>query len=130
MVIDTSALVAILLRESDAELYAQAIDRAPLRLLSAVSRVELAIVIESRKGEPGRLALERLLNEANIETAAVTPQQATAAIEAFRTYGKGRHKAALNIGDCFTYALAQTTGHPLLFKGNDFSHTNVPNALT
>ena len=130
MVIDTSALVAILLGESDAETYAKAMDDAPLRLLSAVTRVELSFVIEGRKGEAGRVDLERLLNDDDFEVVAVTPQQAMIAIHAFRAYGKGRHPAGLNIGDCFSYALASATGHPLLFKGNDFVHTDIRPALT
>lgn len=129
MVIDTSALVAILLRESDAESYAKAMENAPLRLLSAVTRVELSFVIEGRKGEAGRIDLERLLNDGDFEVVAVTPQQAMIAIDAFRAYGKGRHKAGLNIGDCFSYALSSATGHPLLFKGNDFVSTNVRAAM-
>jgi ribonuclease VapC len=130
MVIDTSALVAILLREPDAESYAKAMGDAPLRLLSAVTRVELSCVIEGRKGEAGRMDLEWLLNDGEFEVVAVTPQQAMIAIDAFRTYGKGRHKAGLNIGDCFSYALASAIGHPLLFKGNDFVHTDILATLT
>lgn len=130
MVIDTSVLVAILLREPDAEDYAKAMEDAPLRLLSAVTRVELSFVIEGRKGEAGRIDLERLLTDGEFEVVAVTPQQAMIAIDAFRTYGKRRHKAGLNIGDCFSYALARATGHPLLFKGNDFVHTDIRAALT
>jgi ribonuclease VapC len=129
MVIDTSALVAILLREPGAETYAKAMDNAPLRLLSAVTRVELSFVIEGRKGEAGRTDLERLLNDGDFEVVAVTPQQAMIAIDAFRNYGKGRHPAGLNIGDCFSYALASATGHPLLFKGNDFVQTDIRAAL-
>ena len=129
MVVDTSALVAILLREPDAERFAVALEEARVRLLSAVTRVELTFVIEGRKGEAGRADLERLLNDGEFEVAAVTPQQAMIAITAFRTYGKGRHPAGLNIGDCFSYALARATGYPLLFKGNDFTHTDIQPAL-
>lgn len=129
MVIDTSAVVAILLGEPDAGLYAKALEDSPSRLLSAVTRVELAIVMEGRKGEAGRIHLERLLTEGEFEVVAVTPRQASIAIGAFRTYGKGRHVAALNIGDCFSYALAIESGHALLFKGNDFAHTDVRAAL-
>ena len=128
MVIDTSALVAILLREPDAESYAKAMDDAPLRLLSAVTRVELSFVIEGRKGEAGRIGLERLLNDGEFEVVAVTPQQAMIAIDAFRTYGQGRHKAGLNFGDCFAYALAKATGEALLFKGYDFALTDIARA--
>lgn len=129
MVIDTSALVAILLREPDAERYAKAMDDTPLRLLSAVTRVELAFVIEGRKGEAGRVDLDRFLTDGEFEVAAVTSQQAMIAIDAFRKFGKGRHPAGLNLGDCFSYALASVTGYPLLFKGNDFVHTDIRAAL-
>lgn len=130
MVIDTSALVAILLREPDAERFASAVGEAAVRLVSAVTRVELSCVIEGRKGEAGRTDLELLLRDGGIEVASVTPQQASIAIDAFRRYGKGRgHPAALTIGDCFSYALAVATGHPLLFKGNDFRHTDIRSAL-
>ncbi len=130
MVIDTSALVAILLREPDAERFASAVEGAAVRLVSAVTRVELSCVIEGRKGEAGRTDLELLLRDGGIEVASVTPQQASIAIDAFRRYGKGRgHPAALNIGDCFSYALAVATGYPLLFKGNDFRHTDIRSAL-
>ena len=130
MVIDTSALVAILLREPDAERYDQALAEAPVRLMSAVSRVELSVVIEGRKREAGRADIERLLNDVQIDVAAVMPQQVEIAIDAFRRFGRGRHAAALNIGDCFSYALAKATDLPLLFKGNDFSHTDIRPALT
>ncbi len=129
MVIDTSAIVAILLNEPDAALFTRAIEDAPIRLLSAVTRVELSFVIEGRKNQAGRADLEALIREAGFEIAAVTSQQAEIAINAFRRYGKGRHPAGLNIGDCFSYALAAATGHKLLFKGNDFIHTDIWNAL-
>jgi ribonuclease VapC len=129
MVVDTSALVAVLLGEADAERFAGAIERAPVRLISAVSRVELAFVIESRKGEVGRADCERLLREGMFDIVSVTAQHTDLAIEAFRRFGKGRHRAGLNIGDCFVYALARATGHPLLFKGDDFIHTDIMSAL-
>jgi ribonuclease VapC len=129
MVIDTSAVVAILLCEPDAERFAVALGEASVRLLSAVTRVELSFVIEGRKREAGRADLELLLRDGDFEVVSVTPQQATIAIEAFRRYGKGRHPAGLNIGDCFSYALAVATGHPLLFKGSDFGHTDIRSAL-
>jgi ribonuclease VapC len=94
-----------------------------------VTRVELSFVIEGRKGEPGRRDLERLLGSGGFDIVAVTRTQADLAIDAFRRYGKGRHKAGLNIGDCFTYALAAAGDHPLLFKGNDFIHTDIRPAL-
>jgi ribonuclease VapC len=125
MVIDTSAVVAILFGEVEGPGFADAIQRAPTRLISAVSRVEMSLVVEGRKGAPGREQLELFLARAGAEVAAVTANHAMQAIEAFRHYGKGRHRAGLNIGDCFAYALAQATGLPLLFKGNDFALTDV-----
>ena len=130
MVIDTSAVVAILFEEEDRLRYAEAIEDAPVRLVSAVTRVELSFVVEGRKREAGRERLERFFALTGAEVVAVTPEQATLAIGAFRNYGKGRHPAALNIGDCFSYALASATGHTLLFKGNDFVHTDIRAALT
>ena len=129
MVVDTSALVAILLGEPDAERFAHALSAAPVRLISAVTRVELSFVIKGRKGETGRADLELLLRDGGFDVVSVTPQQATIAIEAFRRYGRGRHRAGLNIGDCFSYALAVATDHPLLFKGDDFIHTDLRPAL-
>ncbi|MGE4043548.1 MAG: type II toxin-antitoxin system VapC family toxin [Acetobacteraceae bacterium] len=129
MVVDTSAIVAVLLAEPDAEPIAKALGEAPARLISAVTRVELSFVIEGRKGEPGRQDLERLLGSGGFEVVSVTPHHADLAIEAFRRYGKGRHPAGLNIGDCFSYALAIATEHPLLFKGSDFAKTDVRVAL-
>lgn len=130
MVIDTSAVVAVLFQEEDQRRYAEAIDGASTRLVSAVSRVELSFVVEGRKREAGRERLERFFALTGAEVVAVTPQQATLAIGAFRDYGKGRHPAGLNIGDCFSYALAIATAHPLLFKGNDFAQTDIRSALT
>lgn len=130
MVVDTSALVAILLREPDANRFDRSLAEAPVRLMSAVTRVELSFVIEGRKREAGRADVERFLNDVHIEIAAVTPQQAEIAIDAFRRFGRGRHRAALNIGDCFSYALAKAIDHPLLFKGDDFIHTDIRPALS
>jgi ribonuclease VapC len=130
MVIDTSAVVAILFEEEDHQHYERAIEGASARLVSAVTRVELSFVIEGRKREAGRERLERFFALTEAEVIAVTPQQAMIAIDAFRNYGKGRHSAGLNIGDCFCYALARATGHPLLFKGNDFVQTDIRSALT
>lgn len=125
MVIDTSALVAILLREPDANRFDHALAETSTRLISAVNRVELSLVIEGRKREAGRADIERLFREIRIEIMTVTSEHAEMAIDAFRRYGRGRHRAALNIGDCFAYALAKATDLPLLFKGSDFSHTDV-----
>jgi ribonuclease VapC len=129
MVIDTSALVAILLGEPDAERLARAVGDAPIRLISAVNRVELSCVVEGRKGETGRADVEVLLRDGGFDIVSVTPQQAEIAVDAFRRFGRGRHRAQLNIGDCFAYALATATGHTLLFKGDDFIHTDIRPAL-
>jgi ribonuclease VapC len=128
MVVDTSALIAILFGEPDADRFVHALADAPIRLISAVTRVELSFVVEGRKGQAGRADLDRLLRDGAFEIAAVTPQQAEIAIAAFRRFGKGRHRAGLNIGDCFSYALAVATDRSLLFKGDDFVHTDVRQA--
>jgi ribonuclease VapC len=94
-----------------------------------VSRVELSFVIEGRKGETGRADVELMLRDGGFDIVSVTPQQAEIAVDAFHRFGRGRHQARLNIGDCFAYALATATGHPLLFKGDDFIHTDIHPAL-
>lgn len=129
MVIDTSALMAILAQEDDAQVYADAIAAAEVRLISAATAVEAGIVALSRYGEPGSQALDRLLREGHIEVVPVTEDHARLARDAFARFGKGRHPAALNFGDCFAHALACATGHPLLFKGNDFARADVQSAL-
>jgi ribonuclease VapC len=128
MVVDTSAVVAILFGEPEAKRFAAVLQDAPRRLISAVTRVELSFVIEGRKGDPGRQDLERLPGRGAFEIVAVTSRHAELAIAAFRRFGKGRHPAALNIGDCFSYGLAVATDHPLLFKGDDFAKTDVRSA--
>ena len=126
MVLDTSALLAILLNEFEAPAYRSEIEADPIRLLSAANLVETAIVIEARVGEAGGRELDLLLHKAGIEVVAVDAGQADLARHAYRQFGKGRHLAGLNYGDCFAYALAQSTGEPLLFKGDDFRKTDVP----
>lgn len=125
MVVDTSAFLAILQLEPEAEHFGALLVAAPVRMISAVTRVELSFVAEGQRGEAGRLALERDLDRAKVDVMPVTVQQASFAIEAFRRFGKGRHRARLNLGDCFSYALATETGYPLLFKGDDFAQTDV-----
>ncbi len=126
MVIDSSVLIAILSNEQDAARFAQAIADASVRLMSAASWLETAIVIEARYGLPGGEKLDQLLQAAQIHLEPVTVEQASVARTAYRQYGKGRgHPAGLNFGDCFAYALAKVTGEPLLFKGHDFSHTDI-----
>lgn len=126
MVLDTSAVLAILLGEPEAVTFSQAIEAAPVRLMSTVSVLEAALVIESRKGPNGRRDLDQFLKDGVTEMVAFDPLQVHVAREAFLKFGKGRHPAALNITDCCSYALAMTSGEPLLFKGNDFSQTDVP----
>lgn len=125
MVIDTSALIAILLGEPEAEALARAIAGDPKRVTSAFTALETGIVIEAKKGEAGGRELDLLLHHARIEIVAMNSDQYETARTAWRTYGKGRHPAGLNIGDCCSYALAKYSGEPLLFKGNDFAQTDV-----
>jgi ribonuclease VapC len=125
MVIDSSAIVAVLLNEKNAAQIAQAIEAASQRLLSAANLLEAAIVIESRKGEAGGRELDLLLYRAAIEIVAVDQDQAETARIAWRRFGKGRHAAGLNYGDCFAYGLAKSRGLPLLFQGDDFSQTDI-----
>jgi ribonuclease VapC len=126
MVLDTSALLAILLDEPERRAFTEAIEAAEGRLLSAASFVEVSMILESRHGAEGMRALDRLLAAARIEIVAVDQPQGIAAREAFRQFGKGRHPAGLNFGDCFAYALAKCRAEPLLFKGGDFTQTDVP----
>jgi ribonuclease VapC len=125
MVIDTSAIVAILFDEPERDHFTGLIDEAGLRLVSVVGRVEAVCVIEGRKHEAGRERLDRFFRLTGAEIVGVTPELPEVAVEAFRRFGRGRHPARLNIGDCFAYALAKTTGEPLLFKGADFGRTDV-----
>ena len=125
MIIDTSAIMAILLGESDATHYEQAIATAWPRRMSAVALLEATMVVEGRAGAAAGRQLDMFLDKAEIELAPVTPEHVEAARRAWRRFGKGNHRAALNFGDCFAYALAKTTGEPLLFKGDDFAHTDV-----
>lgn len=125
MVIDTSALVAILEQEEDAEVYANAIAAAETRLVSAATVVEAGMVLFSRRGEPGAQKVDELLRASQVTVVPVTEDHARLAREGFARFGKGQHAARLNFGDCFSYALAKASGHSLLFKGNDFSQTDV-----
>ncbi len=125
MVIDTSAIIAILSDENDAAIMAQAIQSDPIRLISGASLLETAIVIESRHGLPGANKLDEFMEIGGFRIEPITVEQVTLARVAYRRFGKGRHPAALNFGDCFSYALAKATNEPLLFKGNDFSQTDL-----
>jgi ribonuclease VapC len=126
MVIDTSALLAILLDEPERRSFNEAIEAADSRRMSVATLVEISIVIESRYGAEGLRDLDQLIERAGIELVAVDLEQAKLARGAFSRFGKGRHAAGLNYGDCFAYALAKMLGEPLLFKGEDFSRTDVP----
>jgi ribonuclease VapC len=128
MVIDTSAIVAVFFGEPDAQMYRERIADDPVRLLSAATFVEAAMVIEGRFGEAGGAELDLWLHKAEVEIVAVTPEHADQARRAWRSYGNGRHPAALNYGDCFSYALAKLSDEPLLFKGNNFSRTDIRSA--
>ena len=125
MVIDSSAVIAILLWEAEAENIASILASSSKRLMSAFSVLESSIVIEARKGEAGGRELDLLLHRAAVDVVAVDSEQLQLAREAWRRFGKGRHPAALNIGDCCSYALAKQSGEPLLFKGNDFNKTDL-----
>ena len=125
MVIDTSAVIAILFGEVDAGRFSEAIEADPVRLMSAASILEACLVVESELGEEGSRELDLLLLKVGIETVAFNEEQGQVARHAFHEYGKGRHPAGLNFGDCFSYALSRTSGEPLLFKGDDFGKTDV-----
>ena len=128
MVLDSSAILAILLDEPERPRFTRLIEEDPTRLVSAATLVEVSIVIESRKGEAGRRLLERFLELSAAEIVPVMADQAGHACEAFRRWGKGRHPAGLNFCDVFAYSLALTMGEPLLFKGNDFQRTDIASA--
>jgi len=125
MVIDASAVIACLLDEPERADFVSAIEGDPVRLISVVGFVEASFVMLSRKRAGGLADLQAFLDEGEIERVPVDLRQAEAAVEAFRRFGRGRHPARLNIGDCFAYALVKGTGEPLLFKGGDFARTDI-----
>ena len=126
MIIDTSAIVAILRDEDEARRFAEAIEAASVRRISAATYVEIGAVIDGARDPVASRLVDELLATAGIIIEPVTAAQARIAREAYRDFGKGSgHAAGLNFGDCFAYALAKATGEPLLFKGDDFSHTDV-----
>ena len=129
MIIDSSALVAILTSEPDGDLLEDALTDVLPRRISAVNYVEASIVMDS-KGRPVLShALDNFLQAAQIGIEPVTVQQAQLARQAYREYGRGRHRAGLNFGDCFSYSFAKQARVPLLYKGNDFRETDIPSAL-
>jgi len=130
VILDTSAIIAILRAEPEASACADAIESAGVRRLSAASYVEVGAVIDRAGDAIASRRVDELLAVTGIEIEAVTAGQARIAREAYRDFGKGSgHPARLNFGDCFSYALAKATGEPLLFKGEDFQHTDVASAF-
>jgi ribonuclease VapC len=125
VILDSSAVVAILRAEPEAREMAQALDRAEACGMSTVSYVEAAIVIDSGQDPIASGRFDDFFREAGIVIESVTPRQAEIARRAYRDFGKGRHRAGLNFGDCFAYALAKDKGEALLFKGDDFRHTDI-----
>lgn len=125
MVIDTSALVAIFFGEPERQRFLEAITRAEQRLISAATVLETGIVLESRQGEAAGREFDLFVVRANLTTIPVDAEQIDIARSAWRKYGKGRHPAGLNFGDCFSYALARTLSEPLLAKGTDFASTDI-----
>jgi ribonuclease VapC len=129
MVIDTSALMTILFGEPDRLKYAEALEKAPLRLISAVNALEAAMVVQSRKGPVGGRELDLLLHRAKIDIVHFDSAMAEEARRTWREFGKGNHPAGLNFCDCCALALTRISGQPLLFKGDDFVRANAPSAL-
>ena len=125
MIVDSSAVLAVLYRDPDAERFETAIASVPSSRMSIANALEASIVVEGRGDMAAGHALDLFLKEAMIELAPVTAEQLEAARRAWRRFGKGSHPAALNFGDCFAYALAEVTGEPLLFKGEDFARTDI-----
>lgn len=125
MVLDTSALVAVLFDEPERHDFVRRIAAAPRRLISSATLVEASVVVESRRGEVAGRELDLFLHRAMVQTVAVDEEQAQMARAAWRRYGKGDHPAGLNFGDLFAYALARASGEELLFKGDDFARTDV-----
>jgi ribonuclease VapC len=129
MILDTSAVLAVLRNEDDGLRFADKIREADICRISAPSFVELGMVLEATAGDTGILACDVFFRENEIRVEPFTEEHALAARHGFSRYGKGRHPAGLNLGDCFSYALARVTGEPLLFKGNDFRKTDVIAAI-
>lgn len=128
MILDTSALIAILYREPEATDFARLIQEAESCKISVANHLELSMVVERQLGPEGMRQAEAFLRRAAVTIEPVTLQHGELARQAFLDFGKGRHKAGLNFGDCFAYALSKATGEPLLFKGNDFAQTDIQSA--
>jgi len=130
MVVDTSVLVAMLIGEPEAQTFAHILRNAARKRISAASYAELRIVMLRRTGDNDPQLATDIIDQAGIDVMPVSREQADLAAEAYRTYGKGRHPAALNFGDCFAYALAKQLDAPLLYKGTDFAATDITPAAT
>src|SRR5579859_79722 len=129
MIVDTSGLLAVLFGESDAESYARAIGDAAICRISAATFVEVSLAVESQTGDAGSRQWDSFFRTSGIGMEPVTEEQDYVARQAWSEFGKGRHPAALNFGDCFSYALAKVFGEPLLYKGRDFHKAGIPPAL-
>jgi ribonuclease VapC len=129
MVIDTSAVIAIILGEPEREIFSAAILADPIRIIGEPTLVESSMVMMGRSGEEGLLRVRRLMSRLTIKSLPFTADHRERATDAFRRFGKGRHPAALNFGDCMSYAVATATGEPLLFKGDDFARTDIRRVL-
>lgn len=126
IVVDTSAVIAVIFGEDDAEDFADRLDAHAGRIaITEVTRFEMRVVVDAQRGVSGVARLDALLNELDVAWVDVDDQITTAAIAAWQTFGKGRHPARLNLGDCFSYALSKHLGAPLLYKGDDFAQTDV-----
>jgi len=125
MIVDSSAIIAVLRDEPDAAEISEVLQSAPICRVSAVTYVEAAIVTDSNRNPLLSRRFDDLIRDLRMRVEVVTPKQAEIARQAYRDFGKGRHKAGLNFGDCFAYALAKDLDEPLLYKGRDFAHTDV-----
>jgi ribonuclease VapC len=128
VIVDTSVIIAILRDEPGAATIGEVLARTEVRRMSAVSYVEAGVVVDSNRNPVLSRRLDELLRDVQIGVEPVTLNQARIAREAYRDFGKGRHRAGLNFGDCFAYALAKDKGEVLLFKGDDFCHTDIDGA--
>jgi ribonuclease VapC len=128
MIVDSSAIIAVLRDEPDASTISEVLQRATIRRISAATYTEAAIVIDNNENPVLSRRFDDLLREVKMQIESVTPLQAEILRYAYRDFGKGRHKAGLNLGDCFAYALAKETGETLLFKGDDFCYTDIESA--
>jgi ribonuclease VapC len=130
MIVDTSALLAIFLAEPERKRFLDAITKAETRCISAVNVLETGIVLEARRGEAAGREFDLFLHQAQFEVVPTDSEQVEIARVAWRKYGRGRHPAGLNFGDCFAYALAKVMDEPILFKGDDFAQTDLASAIT